>query len=61
MTGAAVYLILGLSLLLATVLPYLTQRIADPQGPCLGVHRRNGVVQPLRDRHLIGLKRSTLV
>src|SRR5687768_5789986 len=28
MTGAAVYLILGLSLLLATVLPYLTQRIA---------------------------------
>ena len=28
MTGAAVYLILGLSLLLATVLPYVTQRIA---------------------------------
>jgi sodium/hydrogen antiporter len=28
MTGAAVYLILGLSLLLATVLPYATQRIA---------------------------------
>lgn len=39
----------------------LPDRIGDPQGPSLEVYSRNRVVQPLRDRHLIGLERSTLV
>ncbi len=49
MTGAAVYLILGLSLLLATVLPYITRRIAlSPPMVLVGVGMGIGLL-PLAD------------